>query len=125
MKYNLPTLLTLFTSAVLCTVLTLGLAFENKFTVCILMFIYAGLTAYLTLSLVEYGVRFIKAIIKKKTKTNEIKVRVKYQLKDHPTILHTQVFVANTLKDCIKQAILLANRFDYIILEIDQLTTED
>lgn len=125
MKYNLPTLLTLFTSAALCTALTLGLAFENKFTVCILMFIYAGLTAYLTLSLVEYGVRFIKAIIKKKTKTNEIKVRVKYQLKDHPIILHTQVFVANTLKDCVRDALHLAQRLNYVILEMDLLTTED
>jgi hypothetical protein len=96
--------------------------------------LYAITTSYVALTTIQLGIEIVKDIISakkkiktneiKKIKTNEIRIKVKYLKRSHP-IFHTQVFVAETLKGCIKQALLIAQRFNYIIVEMDLLTTEE
>ena len=65
---------------------------------------------------------------KKKTKTNETKIRlkVKYTLRDHPTITSTQFFVSNkNLMYCVRDAIVYAKNYNYIIHKMYVLTTEE
>lgn len=109
----------------LCITIAVGIAFHNT----IIMFIVGIgilMIAVYCMSDALNCFAYILTTKKKKTKTDEVRVKVEYTHNiDTTNTVFTQVFTASSMDICIKKAKAFAECSDSQLISITPLTTEE
>ena len=131
MKTKLKSFLLYLIASIVCAIIVMGIVLDNLTILSALwiILIFATLT-FLIMSIDCLTSYFkLRARHKKKIKTNEIRLEVKYtdidNILEPRNPLINRCFVGKDLSDCVQQTLLHAKRWNLQIKSMKQLTTEE